>query len=187
VDEPEADEAEGPPEAEEQSEAEEAPKPKKRTRRGSRGGRNRKKPATTGEAAASDPEAGAASEEVPEPERAVTIHVPGDDLGRPEAAEQVEEAPAEAPEPEAAGEPATAEAADGDAAASVAAKKKKTRRGSRGGRNRKKKPATASTNGADAGQAPSEQPQPDAEPASENGDFEYVPMSEWADEIESGR
>jgi len=187
VDEPEADEAEGPPEAEEQSEAEEAPKPKKRTRRGSRGGRNRKKPATTGEAAASDLEAGGASEEVPEPERAVTIHVPGDDLGRPEAAEPVEEAPAEAPEPEAAGEPATAEAADGDAAASVAAKKKKTRRGSRGGRNRKKKPATASTNGADAGQAPSEQPQPDAEPASENGDFEYVPMSEWADEIESGR
>jgi ribonuclease G len=187
VDEPEADEAEGPPEAEEQSEAEEAPKPKKRTRRGSRGGRNRKKPATTGEAAASDPEAGGASEEVPEPERAVTIHVPGDDLGRPEAAEPVEEAPAEAPEPEAADEPATAEAADGDAAASVAAKKKKTRRGSRGGRNRKKKPATASTNGADAGQAPSEQPQPDAEPASENGDFEYVPMSEWADEIESGR
>jgi ribonuclease G len=187
VDEPEADEAEGPPEAEEQSEAEEALKPKKRTRRGSRGGRNRKKPATTGEAAASDPEAGGASEEVPEPERAVTIHVPGDDLGRLEAAEPVEEAPAEAPEPEAADEPATAEAADGDAAASVAAKKKKTRRGSRGGRNRKKKPATASTNGADAGQAPSEQPQPDAEPASENGDFEYVPMSEWADEIESGR
>ena len=187
VDEPEADEAEGPPEAEEQSEAEEAPKPKKRTRRGSRGGRNRKKPATTGEAAASDPEAGGASKEAPEPERAVTIHVPGDDLGRPEGAEPVEEAPAEAPEPEAADEPATAEAADGDAAASVAAKKKKTRRGSRGGRNRKKKPATASTNGADAGQAPSEQPQPDAEPASENGDFEYVPMSEWADEIESGR
>ena len=47
--------------------------------------------------------------------------------------------------------------------------------------------ATASTKGPDAGQAPSEQPQPDAEPASENGDFEYVPMSEWADEIESGR
>jgi ribonuclease G len=181
VDEPEADEAEGPPEAEEQSEAEEAPKPKKRTRRGSRGGRNRKKPATTGEAAASDPEAGGASEEVPEPERAVTIHVPGDDLGRPEAAEPVEEAPAEAPEPEAADEPATADADE------APKPKKKTRRGSRGGRNRKKKPATASTNGADAGQAPSEQPQPDAEPASENGDFEYVPMSEWADEIESGR
>jgi ribonuclease G len=181
VDEPEADEAEGPPEAEEQSEAEEAPKPKKRTRRGSRGGRNRKKPATTGEAAASDPEAGGASEEVPEPERAVTIHVPGDDLGRLEAAEPVEEAPAEAPEPEAADEPATADADE------APKPKKKTRRGSRGGRNRKKKPATASTNGADAGQAPSEQPQPDAEPASENGDFEYVPMSEWADEIESGR
>jgi len=181
VDEPEADEAEGPPEAEEQSEAEEAPKPKKRTRRGSRGGRNRKKPATTGEAAASDPEAGGASEEVPEPERAVTIHVPGDDLGRLEAAEPVEEAPSEAPEPEAADEPATADADE------APKPKKKTRRGSRGGRNRKKKPATASTNGADAGQAPSEQPQPDAEPASENGDFEYVPMSEWADEIESGR
>ena len=47
--------------------------------------------------------------------------------------------------------------------------KKRTRRGSRGGRGRKKKaPNTA------------------AEAASSNGDWEYVPMSEWLDEVESG-
>jgi ribonuclease G len=173
---------------------------KKKTRRGSRGGRKRKKPATTAEAAASDPEAGGASEEAPEPERAVTIHVPGDDLGRPDAVEATE-APAEpaAADEATADEPATAEAADRDAAvldepgrasaaspATLAAKKKKTRRGSRGGRNRKKKPTTAATNGAEAEET-AEQPEKEPEPAAGNGEFEYVPMSEWADEIESGR
>jgi hypothetical protein len=62
--------------------------------------------------------------------------------------------------------------------------KKKTRRGSRGGKNRKKKPAAATQNGAEAA-APGTEPAPEAEPASENGDFDYVPMSEWADELES--
>jgi ribonuclease G len=52
--------------------------------------------------------------------------------------------------------------------------KKKTRRGSRGGRNRRKKPAAASSNG---GEAPAEEPAPD----------DYVPMSEWIDEVESPR
>ena len=69
--------------------------------------------------------------------------------------------------------------------------KKKTRRGSRGGRNRRKKPATASQNGAEGAtepEAPAEpESTPEAESPSDNGDFEYVPMSEWADEIESGR
>jgi ribonuclease G len=154
---------------------------KKKTRRGSRGGRKRKKPATTAEAAVSDPEAGGASEEAPEPERAVTIHVPGDDLGRPDAGEATE-APAEpaaADEPTA-DEPATAETEE------APKPKKKTRRGSRGGRNRRKKPATAATNGAEAEET-SEQPDREPEPATGNGEFEYVPMSEWADEIESGR
>jgi hypothetical protein len=205
----EAEEPEAEPEAETESddtpEAEEAspqaPAAKKKTRRGSRGGRKRKKPPVTAEAA----EAGGASEEAPESARGVTIHVPGDDLGRAGKAEPVEETPAELPateEPQAAEEPTTAEAAQEDpevsaepgraSAASpptLAAKpKKKTRRGSRGGKNRKKKPATASQNGAevaaDAEPATEPHPEPQPEPSSDNGDFDYVPMSEWADELE---
>jgi ribonuclease G len=156
------------PEAEEGA----APKPKKKTRRGARGGRNRKKKPAT-EAAAS------ASQKGPEETRAVTIHVPGEDLGRPAAAEEVE----------AAEEPAIAEAEETPEAAEAPKPKKKTRRGSRGGRNRKKKPAAAAQNG---GEASAEQPdapaeQPDEQTASANGEFEYVPMSEWGDELESKR
>jgi ribonuclease G len=176
-------------ESEEAPEAEEAPKPKK-TRRGSRGGRKRKKTATPETA---ELEAGGASEESPEPPRAVTIHVPGEDLGREGSVEPVEEQPTE-PEPAAAEESTTAEAEREIAGASdepgrvsaapppAHAAKKKTRRGSRGGRNRKKKPAaTATTNGADA----SSETASAEESQSANGDFEYVPMSEWLDEIES--
>jgi len=168
-------EAEETPEAE----AEEAPQPKKKTRRGSRGGKRRKKAPATAETA--EPEAEDAAEEAPDSARGVTIHVPGEELGRDGKAEPVEAAPAPAepePEPEAAEEPTTAEAAEG-----APKPKKRTRRGSRGGKNRKKKPATAIQNGAEA--APGTDPVPEAEPASENGDFEYVPMSEWVDELES--
>jgi ribonuclease E len=172
-------EAETDGEADETSEAEEAPKPKKKTRRGSRGGKRRKKaPATAETAETAETEAGDAAEEAPEPTRGVTIHVPGDELGRDGKAEPAEEAPAE-PEPQATEEPTTAEAAEAEAPKP----KKKTRRGSRGGKNRKKKPAVATQNGAEA--APGTEPAPEAEPASENGDFEYVPMSEWVDELES--
>jgi ribonuclease G len=169
VEEPEPElEGEETPEAEEAA----APKPKKKTRRGSRGGRNRKKKPAT-EAAAS------ASQKGPEETRAVTIHVPGEDLGRPAAAEEVE----------AADEPAIAEAEETPEAVEAPKPKKKTRRGSRGGRNRTKKPAAAAQNG---GEASAEQPdapgeQPDEQPASANGEFEYVPMSEWGDELESKR
>jgi hypothetical protein len=169
---------------------------KKKTRRGSRGGRKRKKPTTaqTAEAGTEDEGQGAA-EETPEPSRGVTIHVPGDDLGREGRAEAGEPA---TPEPQAADEPTSAEAAQeasevvaepghAPAASPTAnAAKKKTRRGSRGGKNRKKKPATATTNGAEASET-SEQPQEESEPQSSNGDFEYVPMSEWGDELESKR
>jgi hypothetical protein len=130
-------------------------------------------------------EAGGESEESPEPPRAVTIHVPGEDLGREGAVEPVEEAPAEI---EVADEPTSAEAEE------APKPKKKTRRGSRGGRNRKKKPATASQNGAEAAaeleeEAQEAEPEPasDPEPASADGNFEYVPMAEWLDEIDSGR
>ena len=80
--------------------------------------------------------------------------------------------------------------AEGDAA--VTPPKKKTRRGSRGGKNRKKKPAVA-TNGAEADLEPEAElepePEPEAAPEPEpaNGEWEYRPMSEWADEIESNR
>jgi ribonuclease G len=55
--------------------------------------------------------------------------------------------------------------------------RKKTRRGSRGGRNRRKKPAAPNANGGEETGASVEEP----EPASD----EYVPMSEWIDEVES--
>jgi len=172
--------------AEETPEAEEAPKPKKKTRRGSRGGRKRKKTPATADAAGVELEAGDAADESHEPSRAVTIHVPGDDLGRDGTVEQAD-APAAEPEPEAAApeESTTAEAEE------TPKPKKKTRRGSRGGKNRKKKPTTATQNGAERaedGDAPeSDVAAPEAEPASSNGEFEYVPMSEWADELETNR
>jgi ribonuclease G len=137
--------------------AAEDPKPKKKTRRGSRGGRGRKKKttATTEAAAAQD---GAAQDGAPPTPK---IHVPEPTLGEP------------APEPELV-------SANGDSQpeAEVQPKpKKKTRRGSRGGRNRKKKTAAAtSTNGGDQ----STTAEPEAEPVSD----EYVPMSEWIDEVE---
>jgi ribonuclease G len=162
-------------ESEEPPDAEEAPKPKKKTRRGSRGGRNRKKRPATPEGAETGSEAAPAPEDAPEPERAVTIHVPGDELGRDGAVESAEVAAAAEPEPEPAEEPTTADA--GEAAPKP---KNKTRRGSRGGRNRKKKPAAA-TNGADVSSAAA----PAEEAQSPNGDFDYVPMSEWLDEIDS--
>ncbi|HTY42406.1 MAG TPA: Rne/Rng family ribonuclease, partial [Thermoanaerobaculia bacterium] len=156
VEQPEAEtEDEETPEAD----GEEAPKPKKKTRRGSRGGRKRKKPATAGTDGA---EAADAAEESAESARGVTIHVPGDELGRDgKAAEPVEEAPAAEPEPEATDEPTTAEAGE-----EPPKPKKKTRRGSRGGKNRRKKPAVASQNGADP--ATGTEPAPEAVPSSEN-------------------
>ncbi len=180
AEEPEVAEAETETGSEETSDAEEAPQPKKKTRRGSRGGRKRKKPATAETAAAAG--TGEASESS-ESSRGVTIHVPGDDLGRDGKAEPVEVTPAE-PGPEATEAPTTAEAAQeaSEASASTPAKKK-TRRGSRGGKNRKKKPAATSQNGAEA--AGNAEPAPEPEPAVENGDFDYVPMAEWADELES--
>jgi ribonuclease G len=170
-----------------------APAAKKKTRRGSRGGRNRKKkPATAEAAAAADTEsqadeAGDSSDESPEPARAITIHVPDEGFGRDGEAQPADETPAQAePEPRAADEPATAEGEE------APKPKKKTRRGSRGGRNRKKKPAAA-TNGNEAASAEPEQspaeaeePPQAAEPST-NGDFEYVPMSEWGDELETKR
>jgi ribonuclease G len=100
---------------------------KKKTRRGTRGGRNRKKKTTaattaelTPDAVTEEPEPEQPELEQPEAEKAVTIHLPPEDLGQPEASE------------------------NGDAPA-----RKRTRRGSRGGKNRRKREAAAAavTNG----------------------------------------
>ncbi|TMK94057.1 MAG: Rne/Rng family ribonuclease, partial [Actinobacteria bacterium] len=85
---------------------------------------------------------------------APTIHVPAPDLGTEEP-----EAEAETPSENGAERPPA---------------KKRTRRGSRGGRNRRKKTEAAPQNGnPDDGAA--------AAPA---GDSDYVPMSEWIDDLE---
>jgi ribonuclease G len=207
---------------------------KKKTRRGSRGGRNRKKPAgaPTAASAAGEPaddaaEAStetddAAAEETPlavrtstprtpsSGTRSVTIHVPSDEFGRD--ADDDDEA-----------EPATPAAEGAEASGNgVAPVKKKTRRGSRGGRNRKRPAgagaaaAAAATNGAEpadeaelddeppAAAEPELAPEPvlelDDEPepepeveadesdaADSNGDWGYVPMSEWGDDLKPTR
>ncbi len=181
---------------------------KKKTRRGSRGGRKRKKkPVEAGDAAAGPVEAAEeAHEEEPEEEpepvaeeaveapRTVTIHVPGDELGRD---------PAE-------------DGAPGDGTAPL---KKRTRRGSRGGKKRRK-PAAAAANGAEpagaaepelvSGAEPEAESVPEPEPVAvvaaepvavaveaaeepvateqpESGEWGYVPMSEWGDELDSPR
>ena len=175
------DESELEPEDEEATEGA-APLPgtapaKKKTRRGSRGGKNRKKPA--GSAAAKPAEAETSEPGTPEPEKKVTIHLPADDLGRKDTV--AEEAPAETPSENGAAAPA----------------KKKTRRGSRGGKNRRKRTATAGggANGAEPAAAELEPVEPEpvepeaVEEPSTNGapeeDWGYVPMSEWVDELES--
>jgi ribonuclease G len=175
---------------------EQASKPK--TRRGSRGGRKRrKKPAGAAaetqsgvgaEPEAIDQAAEAGSVEQPEKEATVRIHVPTEDLGR--AARRDSEVPA-VEEPPA--QPEEGVEADAQAAAETTPKRK-TRRGSRGGRKRRK-PAAAATNGTGGEAGPSEEEPPSEappvdEPLSGNGDtgdWEYVPMSEWLDEIEPGR
>jgi hypothetical protein len=168
---------------------------KKKTRRGSRGGKNRKKPA--GATAATKPvdapegEAVEAEPEMPGPrlplpqaataEKKVTIHLPSDDLGRED--EEEDAGP-------------TVETPSENGAPGVA--KKKTRRGSRGGKNRRKRTAAAATgsNGAEAEAEVTEtvptEPAPvepaAAEAPSTNGapedDWGYVPMSEWVDELD---
>jgi ribonuclease G len=169
--EPEAEAVETPadePVAEEEApttaDAAEEPTPKKRTRRGSRGGRGRKKKPLTEIAATQDGDGA-----VPAPK----IHLPEPTLGE-EPAAPVETEPVSAN--------GDTQSEDGEAPKP----RKKTRRGSRGGRNRRKKPVAASANGGeertDASVAEAE-PADEPEPASD----EYVPMSEWIDEVERPR
>ncbi len=207
AEEPEAGAAE--PEPEDEDEAEEATEAvaegaetapaKKKTRRGSRGGRNRKKKpavATDGSEPAEAPEAEAAEEA----STAATprIHVPDFELGdepKPKPARKrtpkpkpgVEETPsAEEGDGEAAEQvvEAVAEETDG---AEATPPKKKTRRGSRGGRNRKK-PAAAATAAENGGEPAAETPEPQVEASTNGGDpaaDDYVPMSEWLDDLDA--
>jgi ribonuclease G len=163
-----------------------APAPvKKKTRRGSRGGKNRKKPAGAAAAKPAEaPEAKAVEAELevpaprlPQAEKKVTIHLPSDDLGREDEAEDEAGATVEPPSE--------------NGAAGIT--KKKTRRGSRGGKNRRKRTAAAAaSNGAESAETVSTEPaSAEAVPAEEpstNGapeeDWGYVPMSEWVDELD---
>jgi hypothetical protein len=139
---------------------------KKRTRRGTRGGRGRTKPAA---AAAAGSDADAPGNGRPAAPR---IHVPPADLEEPAVEEATADVEVEAVD-------AGAETVAGDGAAP---KKKRSRRGSRGGRKRKK-PAAAGA-GEDAA-APEDAGV--AEPASEDGVPEYVPMSEWIEDFDASR
>ena len=145
---------------------------KKKTRRGSRGGRNRKRKPAVAEGAGETEAQEDASATAPR------IHLPDSELGTAKPARKRAAAPA-AEEPEAEVVEEAVEAVADDGAEPAAPAKKKTRRGSRGGRSRKKKPAApgASGNGAE--------PAAEAEAAAEPATDEYVPMSEWLDEIEA--
>jgi ribonuclease G len=151
---------EEPDSAEEPKQA--AAPPKKKTRRGSRGGRGRKKTAGASAAATGNGAAPGNGAAATAPV-AAKIHVPDPDLG--EAEDAPEEPAQEGTEPIQDGaEPVQ----DGTEPAKP---KKKTRRGTRGGRNRKKKTTTAAVATAE----------PEAEGPAPN--WEYVPMSEWGDDV----
>jgi ribonuclease G len=155
------------PEESAEGESAGAAQPKKKTRRGTRGGRGRKRPAKA--ASAADNGAGATEEAAAEAVATAKIHVPDPALGEPSEEPQEEAAEAtEAPE---------ASEASGDGG-EPAKPKKKTRRGTRGGRNRSKKPAAAAANGTPE-TAAEEAPADTAEET-----WEYVPMSEWGDEVD---
>jgi ribonuclease E len=165
---------------------------KKKTRRGSRGGRNRKKkPATAatpdGESESAEPDDTAEPASPASPR----IHVPDFELGETEKKPARKRTPAK-PKPtaetvddEADEQVADAVAEETDGAEPVPAKKK-TRRGSRGGRNRKK-PAVAVAAGGENGAEPAA-PEASGEPSGNGAEpkpDEYVPMSEWLDDLDA--
>jgi ribonuclease G len=181
ADEPTAEEPTAPEGEERGGEGE--PQPKKKTRRGTRGGRGRKK--KTAAASPATPENGAGDPEDVAPPIAAKIHVP-EDVSPPI------EAKIHVPDPdigEAEAEPFEEESEDG---AELTKPKKRTRRGTRGGRGRKKKTAAVATARADGDEPLSttaaDEPTAasgDAESTdSESADWQYVPMSEWGDEVD---
>jgi ribonuclease G len=150
-------------------EADAEPKPKKKTRRGTRGGRGRSKRKTgLAPAAAGDNGSAVADDRAASSPR---IHVPAPDLGEEEQGLQPEPAADETGSAAEESDEAADQSVDG---AEPAKPKKKTRRGSRGGRGRKKKTAAAVSGGEGAEQTKDEQ-----------ADWEYVPMSEWGDDVDN--
>jgi ribonuclease G len=107
---------------------------------------------------------------------AATASPKGNGAGEPEDVASPIAAKIHVPDPEL-GEPAEAEQEPSEDGAEPPKPKKKTRRGSRGGRGRKKKTATAvaSTDGSTAEESSSTEDKPP--------DWEYVPMSEWDDDL----
>jgi ribonuclease G len=87
---------------------------------------------------------------------AAKIHVPDPDLGEPQEV--------------------TAEDSSEDGAGAPPKPKKKTRRGTRGGRGRKKKTAAVAASTEEAAAT-------DDDGSSNSKEWEYVPMSEWGDEV----
>jgi ribonuclease G len=183
---------------------------KKKTRRGSRGGRNRKRPAgaaategaaTDGAVAdledgETDGEASAAPEATPtraapKPRAAkarTAIHVPSDDFGR-EAGEKTPQRSQPSvtdhtavPAEDASSPAEGAPALDGAAEDGALPVKKKTRRGSRGGKNRKR-PAGAAANAAANGATAANGDQPAHE--GDSDEAEEAPETRAAPHAES--
>ena len=164
---------------------------KKRTRRGTRGGRNRKKPASA--ATASDGELDSAAGD-DNGRLAPRIHVPPADLATPgkeappakEAAQPAKKAqPTEDAQPTE--EPVEAGGEEADGAAGTDAdgqpKRKRSRRGSRGGKKRRK---PAADGGVDAVPADGDVAVEVAVEVVPDGEAPaYVPMSEWIDDFDS--
>ena len=168
---------------------------KKRTRRGTRGGRRRKKPAaaTASNNGSESPEADAdgqepAPTEIAEaarqkPERSSArrqprIHVPAREGGADTATAGVAGSDADPP--------AAVEAAEASEDTSPPTTRKQTRRGTRGGRKRRKPDAPTVEDGGSADGALVLEVAETLEPTDAEPPPEYVPMSEWIGDFESG-
>ena len=153
-----------------------APK-KKRTRRGTRGGRNRKKPAAATPAADAEPGSdGGDANGRPKPK----IHVPSAERAAPADDPQPQAEPAEGVAERTAGEDENGAAGldvDGQP------KRKRSRRGSRGGKKRRKPAATGGGEASSADGDPTSEVAVEAPPSDEVP--AYVPMSEWIDDFET--
>jgi predicted RNA-binding protein with TRAM domain len=180
IDEP----GEADPEAQQDQSADGTPT-KKRTRRGTRGGRGRKKAPAAGVAAESE-EAPADSEEAPADgdTRSPRIHVPPADFSAPPQGAETDVADGGPEDLEAASDPAEPAESTG-AAVEGTPKRKRSRRGSRGGRKRKKPAAVGNGDTAPDGVEVVEAAEAAADSAADNGEPEYVPMSEWIDDFET--
>ena len=164
---------------------------KKRTRRGTRGGRNRKKPAAAVTASDGKLDSSAGDDNG---RLAPRIHVPPADLVTPgkeappgkEAAQPAKKAaPAEKGQPTEEPDEAGSEEADGAAGtdADGQPKRKRARRGSRGGKKRRKPAAEGGVEAVPADGDVAVEVTVDVVPDGEAP--EYVPMSEWIDDFDS--